>query len=173
MEREPLRTPPQPSVEEEVQRVLKAGERAGQQRAHQAEHAGNTLAATARQAVDQVKDVANDLRSKDPSEVADDLKHKASELGTQASERADMAMSATGERLHDLAHTVRQKAPEGKVGDLAFNAAHALERSGDYLQRSDLTDVRSDLETLIRRRPIPSLLIGLGAGFLLARALRR
>jgi hypothetical protein len=68
---------------------------------------------------------------------------------------------------------MRENAPEGKVGELARDAAGALDRSGDYLRRSDLYDVRGDLEALIRQRPIPALLVGLGVGFLLARALRK
>jgi hypothetical protein len=59
------------------------------------------------------------------------------------------------------------------VGEVAQQAADVLDRSGTYLQESNLTDVRGDLEQMIRRYPVQSLLVGLGVGYLLARATRR
>jgi hypothetical protein len=41
-----------------------------------------------------------------------------------------------------------------------------------YLQELDLADVRADLEGLIRRHPMEALLVGLGIGYLVARASR-
>ena len=52
-------------------------------------------------------------------------------------------------------------------------AADTLERAGTYLQQQDLNDMRADLENIIRRYPVQSLLIGLGVGYLLARGTRR
>ena len=40
-----------------------------------------------------------------------------------------------------------------------------------YLREEGLSGLASDLTDMIRRNPIPALLIGLGVGFLLARAL--
>ena len=136
------------------------------------------------QAVDKAKDFVQDARSKDASEIASDIqdkasdvagqvKDKASEIGAQAADKADDAMTATGQGMQNLAQTVRDNAPSGTVGEFATNAASALEKGGEYLQQSDPAAVRSDLEELIRRNPIPSLLVGLGIGFLLARALGR
>lgn len=188
MERDPLRTAPLPSVEEQVNRVIKAGEQARSDAAHELEHAADkadsSVGSMAQQATNKAKELVSDLRSKDASEIASDVKDKASELGAQAkdkagelgaqaADKADAAMTATGERMESLAQTVRDKAPEGKVGEMATSAANALERGGNYLQQADLTDVRGDLESFIRRRPVESLLVGLGVGFLLARALRR
>ena len=48
-----------------------------------------------------------------------------------------------------------------------------LDRSGEYLQTADLQMVRSDLERVIREHPIESLLVGVGVGYLVARATRR
>jgi hypothetical protein len=82
-------------------------------------------------------------------------------------------MTATGEGLSNLASTVRQNAPEGKAGELAGNAADALERSGQYLKDADLNVVRGDLEQFIRAHPIESVLVGMGVGYMLARSMRR
>ena len=68
---------------------------------------------------------------------------KAVEVGATAS-KLDSAMTATGEQMSTLAQTVREKAPEGKAGEIASKAADALDRGGEYLQRADLQTLRSD-----------------------------
>ena len=135
--------------------------------------------------VDTVKNKAAELKDQasgmSTSDVVDTVKEKASDLGDRAQEagaqaaaKADDAMTATGDQMQTLAQTIREKAPaEGRVGEVAQQAATALERSGTYLQQSDLNDVRGDLEQLVRRYPVQSLLVGLGVGYLLARATRR
>jgi hypothetical protein len=47
--------------------------------------------------------------------------------------------------------------------------ADALESSGRYLQEEGVKDVAEDVTNLIRRYPIPALLIGLAAGYLVAK----
>ena len=59
------------------------------------------------------------------------------------------------------------------MADAADATADTLERTGNYLREQDLSDIRSDLEGLIRRHPFESLLVGLGVGYLLARSMRR
>jgi hypothetical protein len=51
--------------------------------------------------------------------------------------------------------------------------AEKLEVAGSYLQERDVNHMLSDLSGMIRRYPVPSLLIGLGIGYLLARGTRR
>ncbi len=119
---------------------------------------------------DRAVEKATDLKDR-AVDTAGDIKDKAAVAGQQASERIDSAMTATGERLSGLAQTVRQNAPAGQVGDVAHNAARALEQSGEYLQRADPNMVRSDLENVIRDHPIEALAIGLGIGFLLGKSM--
>ena len=59
------------------------------------------------------------------------------------------------------------------MAEAADTAADTLERAGAYLREQDLTSIRADLEGLIRRHPLESLLVGLGVGYLLARSMRR
>ena len=82
-------------------------------------------------------------------------------------------MSSAGQQLNNLAQTVRERAPDTQVRDLADSTAGVLERSGDYLEKANLDTVRSDLETLVRNHPVESVFVGLGVGFLLARSMRR
>jgi len=131
---------------------------------------GATGTTGAQDRMHQAQEKAGELKDM-ATEKAGELKERAAQAGHQATERIDSAMTATGERLTDLAQTVRERAPAGQAGDVAHNAARALERGGDYLQRADPTMVRSDLENVIRDHPIEALAIGLGIGFLLGKAM--
>ncbi len=76
--------------------------------------------------------------------------------------------------MTDAAQTIRQSAPDsGPLAGAADSAADTLQRAGSYLQEQDLADMRADLEGMIRRYPVQSLLIGFGVGYLLARSTRR
>jgi uncharacterized protein YjbJ (UPF0337 family) len=87
---------------------------------------------------------------------------------------AAQSMSGVGERIGSLAEAIREKAPhEGRVGTAATTVAEKLDVAGSYLQKKDMNLVLSDLSGMIRRYPVPSLLIGLGIGYLLARSTRR
>ena len=138
-----------------------------------AKEVGEKASDLAQSAVDKVKQTADDLRSKDPSELVDEARAKAAEVGDAAASKVDSAMTATGEQMSTLAQTVRESAPEGKAGEVASKAADALDRGGEYLQVADLQMVRGDLERVIREHPIESLLVGVGLGYLVARATRR
>jgi ElaB/YqjD/DUF883 family membrane-anchored ribosome-binding protein len=105
---------------------------------------------------------------------AANLADQAQQSGTQVVDKVDAATTTVGEKLTDVAQTIRDKAPSsGRVADAADATADTLERTGNYLREQDLSDIRSDLEGLIRRHPFESLLVGLGVGYLLARSMRR
>ena len=106
--------------------------------ADRAKQAGEKASDLVQNAADKVKQTAEDLRSKDPSEIVSDARAKAAEVGDAAASKVDSAMTATGEQFTNLAQTVRENAPEGKAGEVATKAADALERSGEYLQAADL-----------------------------------
>jgi uncharacterized protein YjbJ (UPF0337 family) len=87
---------------------------------------------------------------------------------------AAQPMSGVGDRIGSLADVIREKAPhEGTVGTAATTVAEKLDVAGSYLQERDVNHMLSDLSGMIRRYPVPSLLIGLGIGYLLARGTRR
>jgi hypothetical protein len=54
----------------------------------------------------------------------------------------------------------------------ASGVASALDSSGRYLEEQGLSGMADDVTNLIRRNPIPAMLIGVGLGFLLARLTR-
>jgi len=123
--------------------------------------------------LDRTADKAHDTIDAARDKAAE-LADQAQQVGAQVVDKADAATTTVGEKLTDVAQTIRDKAPaSGPVADAADTAAETLQRAGTYLREQDLTDIRADLEGLIRRHPIESLLIGLGVGYLLARSMRR
>ena len=99
---------------------------------------------------------------------------KGEEKASTATSIASQPISAMGEKIESLAGVIREKAPhEGTVGTAATAVAEKLDAAGSYLQTKDFDHMVGDLSGMIRRYPIPSLLIGLGIGYLLAKSARR
>jgi hypothetical protein len=90
-----------------------------------------------------------------------------------AAEKVGEARTALGEGVESLAGKIRETAPQaGMLGSAARGVADRLESAGCYLRRHDFNDMGRDLTNLMRRYPVPTLLVGLGVGFLLSRAKR-
>jgi uncharacterized protein YjbJ (UPF0337 family) len=105
---------------------------------------------------------------------AGEVKRTAEETASSAATIAAQPISAVGEKIGSLAGVIRDKAPhEGAVGTAATTVAEKLDAAGSYLQEKNLDHMMSDLSNMIRRYPVPSLLVGLGIGYLLARSTRR
>jgi ElaB/YqjD/DUF883 family membrane-anchored ribosome-binding protein len=127
----------------------------------------------ARTAADTVEESVDKIRSTTIDDLAEQASEKGAKLGATVSTRVDEAMSTAGEQISSLGQTVRVHAPDGKPGEIARSAATQIERSGEYLQRADMAQVRNDLEQIIRAHPIEALVVGAGIGYLAARAMRR
>lgn len=98
--------------------------------------------------------------------------HKAEDAASFVGHKAEDATSAVGGGLRSLGSTLRQKAPqEGMMGEASSAVANTLERTGLHLQEEGLRGILDDVTNAIRRNPIPALFVGIGVGFLLARAL--
>jgi ElaB/YqjD/DUF883 family membrane-anchored ribosome-binding protein len=59
------------------------------------------------------------------------------------------------------------------LGSAAQYAASGLQQTGRYMEEQGFSGMMDDVTNVIRRNPVPAVLIGLGIGFLLGRALRR
>jgi uncharacterized protein YjbJ (UPF0337 family) len=107
-------------------------------------------------------------------EKSDEARVAAEEMAASATEKASQSMSAVGEKIGSLADTIRERAPhEGAMGTAATTVANKLGAAGSYLQEKKVDHMVGDLTSMIRRYPIPALLIGLGIGYLLAGRSRR
>jgi uncharacterized protein YjbJ (UPF0337 family) len=112
--------------------------------------------------------------SQTAANVYGDAKAKAQELGTAAAEKVGGATRVVGEKMSSLAGTIRENVPqEGTLGSAAQTVANQLDNAGSYLQDKALGNMTQDVSELIRRYPIPSLLIGVGIGYLLSRRSER
>jgi hypothetical protein len=102
--------------------------------------------------------------------VASDVARQAGEAASNVGRRAEDATSAVGSGMQSLAGTLREKAPrEGVLGTASSTMARGLESGGRYLQEEGFGGMVDDLSGVIRRNPIPAVLIGVGIGFLMAR----
>jgi hypothetical protein len=134
----------------------------------------STTSPAGQRAADAMEDMADKLKNTSPSELAHEGKERAQELMHEGKERVDQATTTVGQKMGDAAGFIREKAPSsGPMAEMAQKVAGGLEQSGSYLQVQSVDDMRSDLEGLVRRYPVQSLLVGLGIGYLLARATRR
>jgi hypothetical protein len=121
--------------------------------------------------VDKARNVASAVGEKArdaASSVASSAGHLASDMG----DKAENATSAVGGGMKSLADTIREKSPQsGMLHSAASTVADGLENSGRYLQEHGLSGMGEDLTNLVRRNPLPAVLLGIGFGFLLARAI--
>ena len=51
------------------------------------------------------------------------------------------------------------------------SVASGLESTGQYLEKEGLQGMAEDVQGLIRRNPLPAVLLGIGLGYIIARAL--
>ena len=132
---------------------------------------GNTShsESTASAVMDKAKEAASYV-----GEQAKAAMHKAEEAASAVGQRAEDATHAAGAGLKSLGGTVRGYSPDRNVVRDATNCvAETLENTGKYLEEEGLSGMAHDMTNLIKRNPIPALFIGVGVGFLLARALNR
>jgi hypothetical protein len=107
-------------------------------------------------------------------DLASSAVNRVEEMTNKAEKKADSAVHSVGSGIEELAGTIREKGPhEGVLGTATTKVANTLESGGHYLQEEGLSGMAEDLTNVIRRNPIPALFVGIGIGFLLARATSR
>jgi ElaB/YqjD/DUF883 family membrane-anchored ribosome-binding protein len=105
---------------------------------------------------------------------AQHAREKAGDMAGQAHDKADAGMDRAAEGLGRAADTLREQGSsrEGKVGNVATSAASALEQGAEKLRTSDTDQLLNELEAMVRRKPVESMLVAAGVGFILSKALR-
>lgn len=130
---------------------------------------GHDLSEQGRQAAENVAGRAQDATSA----AAERVKDMASQAAQAAREQAQAGTAAVGSGMRNLASSLREHAPhEGMLGNAASGLADSLQRGGEYLEHEGLSGILEDVGALIRRNPIPAVLVGVGVGFLLAQLMR-
>jgi hypothetical protein len=100
------------------------------------------------------------------------MAHSAEDAASYVSKKADEGVHAVGSSLKSLGDTVRPQAPgHNMLKDGMSGVADTLENTGKYLQDEGLSGITEDVINVIKRNPVPALFVGIGVGYLLARAL--
>jgi len=106
-------------------------------------------------------------------EVASSVGEMVNQAATAAGKTADNLTAGAGTQLKSLGDTIAANAPhQGVLGNASQAVANTIKQGGQYLEESGLSGVAEDATNLIRRHPVPAVLIGIGVGFLIGRALR-
>jgi len=96
---------------------------------------------------------------------------KVETVASAAAKRADQAAVSAGSNIKNLGETIQEKAPDA-LSSAAKSVGSTLEAGGKYLEEQGLSGIVDDVAGLIKRNPVPAILVGVGLGVLIARALR-
>lgn len=119
-------------------------------------------------------DAQDEIERFDTSSLASKAGEKTKGTASFLEEKAEQATEAVGAGMESLGETIREHMPEGGVLSNAGEAvASKLEAGGHYLEEKGLKGIGEDITKMIRRNPVPALLLGMGVGFLVARMMRR
>jgi hypothetical protein len=111
-------------------------------------------------AVEKTKDAA--------TQAGEAVTHAAQAVG----QKAEDATAAVGHGIQNLAGQVRDNTPQaGVLGAASRAVADGLEGTGKYLEEKNLSGMMEDINGLVKRNPVPAILLALGIGFLVGRAL--
>jgi len=131
---------------------------------------------SARDAASSVGNMARDAASSAGNmarDAASSAGNMASNAASNVGKKAEDLTAGAGSSMRSLADTISQKGPqEGMLGDATKTVANTLREGGKYLEETGLSGISDDVTELIRRNPVPALLVGIGLGFFIGRMLR-
>jgi ElaB/YqjD/DUF883 family membrane-anchored ribosome-binding protein len=118
---------------------------------------------------EQAKGMAETVKDK-ARQAGEYVRDKAGQAGEYVRDKAEAATSSAGKGMESLAGTIRDRGPQsGMLGRATSTVADTLDRTGRYLEDSGFSGMMEDVTSLVRNHPLPSVLVGIGLGFLLAR----
>jgi ElaB/YqjD/DUF883 family membrane-anchored ribosome-binding protein len=108
------------------------------------------------------------------SGTARKVKDKVSEMGQTAVDKIDDNRDTAAEGLEKAAMALHENAeglPGGeKVSEMAHVTAQKLNSTAEYVRDHDVKGMMTDVESLVRKNPGPSLFAAVAVGFLIGRA---
>jgi ElaB/YqjD/DUF883 family membrane-anchored ribosome-binding protein len=114
---------------------------------------------------DQAKDSLTD--------TAKTIKDKTQEFGRAAVNKIEENRVSAAGALHSAATSLHENASKLPNGpDLAHSAAEKVDAVSGYLQDHDTKQMMADVKAVVKKNPMPSLLIAGALGFLIGRSLR-
>lgn len=136
-------------------------------------NSGGSTGDTMQQAQDKAGQALGTAQQKDQG-AADTAKQKTSQAADQAQVKADQGMDKAASGLGQAADKLRQQGEQrgGTAASVATTTAEKLDSASQYLREKDTNQILDDVEALVRRKPVESLLVAAGVGFLLSKVLR-
>lgn len=117
--------------------------------------------------VQRAEDVASDVSHK-AQDWAGNVADKAQETAAAVVHKADDGIAAVGHQMTALGGKVRSTAPHnGAIGSAASAVADELQAGGHYLEGHGIEAIGKDLTEVVRKHPVPSVLVGFGLGCLI------
>ena len=150
-------------------------QRPGNQGGNSGQHGGTAMMDKAKDAASGIGEKVSEAASyigEQAKAATSSAMHSAEDAASYVGKKADDGVHAVGSSLKSFGDTVRHQAPgRDMLKDGMCAVADTLENTGKYLEEEGLSGIASDVTALIKRNPIPALFVGIGVGFLLARAL--
>jgi hypothetical protein len=123
------------------------------------------------QAADKAKEAA--------ASVGEMASHAACAVGVMANQaacdvgrKADDLTANAGHSIQEWGDRLGRQAPQaGVMGSASQAVARTVKEGGEYLENAKLSGLTEDLAQLVRRNPIPSVLIALCLGCFVGRKL--
>jgi hypothetical protein len=107
------------------------------------------------------------------SESTEKLGDEAKSFASNIAHKAESATEAVGACMESFGETLCEHSPQhGMLGDAGQALGEKLENGGRYLEEKGLKGIGDDVTNFIRSNPVPSLLVGMGVGFLIAKIMR-
>jgi len=143
--------------------------------------------ASARESLDRAReesDAFGEQLGAASSFVRRDARRIASDTGERirrrAEERIHSGFRGVADRLDDAAERIDRVATDrldgpgaqGRVGDAAHSTASLIEEAADYLRETDLRGMQADLERRVRERPLQTILLAVGVGWLVGKIMK-
>jgi hypothetical protein len=128
---------------------------------------------------------ADTLREK-ASQVTGQFREKAGQVTGQVREKATTLKATLADKLEAGAERIRQKSSRpgevvgenvsaetrGNLQNVGQRVATGMENTADWIRNADMASMRSGIENQVRTNPGRTLLVALGVGYVLGRALR-
>jgi hypothetical protein len=94
----------------------------------------------------------------------------ATQAACAAGNKVDQLVALAGHGIHSVGDSLERSLPgNGVMGAASKTLAGAVQSGGEYLEDQKLSGMARDFTGLIRRNPIPSVLISIGIGWFIAR----
>jgi hypothetical protein len=131
--------------------------------------------------------LASDQSTNQPASEEGGVSGRVKSLASTVKERASSIPSMLADGLEAGAQALRQNKPAGVSGDGSTAAvsndtsiaavtdtiASGMHSSAEWLRDADLDKIKTGVEQQVKEHPARSLLVALGAGYLIGKALRR